>query len=234
MALPDFLVIGAPKAGTSALHAALAAHPQLFLSTPKEPKYFLTDGRPPTRATQRGPGDAHSAREWIWHREGYERLFDAAPAGTLCGESTPFYLWDRGAHRRIAATVPDARLIAVVRDPIDRAYSNWMHLRADGLEPEPDFGRACDLEDERAGHGWAPFWRYLGLGRARRVDPRLEPEELGRGRGRQHRPAARDPWRRAPRSLRPSPCLARGAAAAGRGPAARVERPPATRSRRTA
>ena len=67
----------------------------------------------------------------------YERLFDAAPPGTLRGESTPFYLWDRAAHRRIAATVPDARLIAVVRDPIDRAYSNWTHLRADGLEPEP-------------------------------------------------------------------------------------------------
>ena len=95
----------------------------------------------------------------------YERLFDAAPPGTLRGESTPFYLWDRAAHRRIAATVPDAKLIAVVRDPVDRAYSNWTHLRADGLEPEPDFARACDLEDERAQAGWAPFWRYLGLGR---------------------------------------------------------------------
>jgi hypothetical protein len=165
VALPDFLVIGAPKAGSSALHAALAQHPQLFLSTPKEPKYFLTDGRPPVRESQRGPGDAHSAQEWIWQRERYERLFDAAPPGTLGGESTPFYLWDREAHRRIVATVPDARLIAVVRDPIDRAYSNWTHLRADGLEPEPDFGRACELEDERARAGWAPFWRYLGLGR---------------------------------------------------------------------
>ena len=54
MALPDFVIIGAPKAGTTALHAALATHPQLFLSPVKEPKYFLCDGRPP--AGQRGPG----------------------------------------------------------------------------------------------------------------------------------------------------------------------------------
>ncbi|WP_375501696.1 sulfotransferase [uncultured Jatrophihabitans sp.] len=165
MALPDFLIAGAPKAGSTALHAALVGHPQLFLSTPKEPKYFLTDGRPPAPDTQRGPGDAHSAQEWIWQRERYEQLFDAAPPGTLRGESTPFYLWDTAAHARIAAAIPDVRMIAVIRDPIDRAYSNWTHLWADGLEPEGDFRTACDLEDERAAAGWAPFWRYLGLGR---------------------------------------------------------------------
>jgi sulfotransferase family protein len=163
--LPDFLVLGAPKAGTTALHAALVQHPQLFLTTPKEPKYFLTGGERPRRVHQRGPGDAHSAQEWIWRRERYERLFDAAPPGTLKGESTPFYLWDRSAHRRIAQTVPDAKLIAIVRDPVDRAYSNWTHLRADGLEPESDFRAACALEDRRAARGWAPFWRYVGLGR---------------------------------------------------------------------
>jgi hypothetical protein len=163
--MPDFLVIGAPKAGSTALHVALEQHPQLFLSTPKEPKYFLTDGRPPPRIHHRGPGDAHSAQEWIWRRERYERLFAAAPHGTLRGESTPFYLWDKAAHARIARAAPDAKLIAVIRDPVDRAYSNWTHLRSDGLEPEPDFGRACELETERAAQGWAPFWRYQGLSR---------------------------------------------------------------------
>lgn len=165
MALPDFLLIGAPKAGSTALHAALVQHPQLHLSDPKEPKYFLTGGRRPRREHQRGPGDAHSAQEWVWRRDHYERLFDGAPAGTLTGESTPFYLWDLASHVRIRQTVPGAKLIAVIRDPVDRAYSNWTHLRADGLEPERDFLRACDLEEERAAQGWAPFWRYQGLGR---------------------------------------------------------------------
>ena len=79
MSLPDFLIIGAPKAGSTALHVALAQHPELFLSEPKEPKFFLCDERPPDPAHQRGPGDAHSAREWVWRRDEYEALFDAAP-----------------------------------------------------------------------------------------------------------------------------------------------------------
>jgi hypothetical protein len=160
--LPDFYIIGAPKAGSTALHEALARHPELYLSAVKEPKFFLCDG-PPT--DQRGPGDAHSAQEWVWRPDDYERLFDPAPPGTLRGESTPFYLWSTDAHRRIQAATPDAKMIAVVRDPVDRAYSNWTHLWCDGLEPEPDFLAACDAEERRAADGWAPMWRYQGLGR---------------------------------------------------------------------
>ena len=163
MALPDVLVVGAPKAGSTAVHAALASHPGLYMSTPKEPKYFLCGDEPPP--PQHGPGDAHSRKEWIWRRDEYEALFDDAPEGTLRGESTPFYLWDTAAHVRIAAAVPDVRLIAVVRDPVDRAYSNWTHLWSDGYEPIGDFVAATELEEERAAAGWAPFWRYVGLGR---------------------------------------------------------------------
>jgi hypothetical protein len=163
MALPDFLIVGAPKAGSTALHVALAKHPQLHLSGVKEPKFFLCDEAPP--APQHGPGDAHSAREWIWRRDEYEALFAGAPAGTLRGESTPLYLADFAAHERMARLVPSARLVVIVRDPVDRAYSNWTHLWSDGLEPVADFVEACSLEEERVRRGWAPFWRYLGLGR---------------------------------------------------------------------
>jgi hypothetical protein len=163
--LPQFVIAGAPKAGTTALHAALATHPGLFLSPVKEPKYYLTDGRPPSRSGQRGPGDAHSAQEWVWRREDYLALFDGAPPGTVRGESTPFYLYDRAAHARLAADIPGIKVIVVVRDPVDRAYSNWAHLRADGLEPEADFLAAVRLEEQRIGAGWAPFWHYRGLGR---------------------------------------------------------------------
>jgi hypothetical protein len=162
--LPDFLIIGAPKAGTTALHRALLPHPQLYLSPVKEPKFFLGDGSAPPHG-QRGPGDAHSAREWIWRRADYEALFDAAPPGTRRGESTPFYLYDRGAHARIATLIPDAKLIVVVRDPVERAYSNWVHAWSDGLEPIDDFAAACAVEDERVAAGWAPFWHYTRLGR---------------------------------------------------------------------
>ncbi len=164
MTWPDFFIVGAPKAGTTALHAALSGHPQLFLSPVKEPKFFLCDGRRPPRSQHRGPGDAHSRLEWVWQRDRYLRLFDGAPDGTLRGESTPFYLYSRAAQQRIADAVPEARFIAILRDPVDRAYSNWMHLRSDGLEPEPDFLAALAAEQRRRAAGWAPFWHYRGLG----------------------------------------------------------------------
>jgi hypothetical protein len=107
----------APKTGSIAVHEALVQHPQLFLSPPKEPKFFLTGGARPRRDQHRGPGDAHSAREWIWSRERYERLFDA-------------------------------KLIAVIRDPVDRAC-HWTHLWCDGLETQPAFVAACRKERER-------------------------------------------------------------------------------------
>ncbi len=168
MPLPQFFVLGAPKAGTTALHAALATHPQLFLSPVKEPKFYLCDGVRPARSGgrgQRGPGDAHSAREWVWQRDRYEALFDGAPADALRGESTPFYLHDLAAQTRIARDVPDARLVAIVRDPVDRAYSNWTHLWSDGYEPLGNFAAAVDAEPARIADGWAPFWHYLALGR---------------------------------------------------------------------
>src|SRR4051812_19783880 len=108
MPLPDFLIAGVPKAGTTALHAALVRHPGLFLPTVKEPKFFLTDSRPPTAG---GPGDVQTYQEHIWRRADYEALFDPAPPGALKGEATPFYLYDHSSHLRIHALLPYARLI---------------------------------------------------------------------------------------------------------------------------
>jgi hypothetical protein len=160
--MPDFLVIGAPKAGTTALHAALSGHPGLYMSAIKEPKFFLTDGPPPTKG---GPGDTLTYREHVWRRGEYEALFDPAPPGTLRGESTPLYLYDAAAMGRIRQAIPDARLIVIVRDPVERAHSNWTHLWSAGLEPIGDFVRACAEEERRIAAGWASFWHYTGVGR---------------------------------------------------------------------
>jgi Sulfotransferase family len=162
MALPDFFVAGVPKAGTTALHSALARHPELYLSPVKEPKFFLTDGPPPSEG---GPGDAKTYREHVWRRSDYEALFAAAPPGTLKGESTPFYLYNRGAQQRIKTLVPAAKLIVVLRDPVERAHSNWAHLWSAGLDPISDFVAACQREPDRITAGWADFWRYTELGK---------------------------------------------------------------------
>ncbi len=161
--VPDALIMGAPKAGTSALHAALAQHPQIYASPIKEPKYYMCWDAPPP--AYRGPGDAHSNQEWIWRREEYQALFHRAPEQSVRLESTPFYLYLPGARRRITEELPEAKLIIIVRDPIDRGYSNWMHLWVDGLEPISEFVDAWHVEDARVAAGWAPFWHYRRLGR---------------------------------------------------------------------
>jgi hypothetical protein len=163
MPLPDFLIIGAPKAGTTALHAALATHPVLYMSPVKEPKFFLTEGPPPARGG--GPGDIPTWREHVWRREDYEALFAAAPAGRLRAESTPFYLYDPAAQRRIRNLIPDVKMIAMLRDPVERAHSNWTHLWSAGLDPIGDFVKAFADEDRRVAAGWAHFWHYTRLGR---------------------------------------------------------------------
>ncbi|WP_433789994.1 sulfotransferase family protein [Actinoplanes sp. CA-252034] len=161
MSLPDFLIAGVPKAGTTALHAALTGHPDLYLSPVKEPKFFLSDGPPPTVG---GPGDVQTYQEHIWRRPAYERLFAAAPPEALKGEATPFYLYDLKAHDRIQALIPDVKLIILLRDPVDRAHSNWTHLWVAGLEEEADFLAACRAEESRKARHWADFWHYIGLG----------------------------------------------------------------------
>jgi len=82
----------------------------------------------------------------------------------LCVASRPRSTWPSPCTRTDRKTVPDARLIAILRDPVDRAYSNWAHLWADGLEPIDNFVAACAEEEKRIQAGWAPFWRYLGTG----------------------------------------------------------------------
>ena len=161
MPLPDFLIAGVPKAGTTALHAALAGHPELFLPAVKEPKFFLSDGPPPRHG---GPGDVQTYQEHVWRRADYEALFAAAPPEAVKGEATPFYLHDLDAHARIKSLVPQARLVILLRDPVDRAHSNWTHLWNAGLEPEADFLTACRAEPARIAAGWAQFWHYVGLG----------------------------------------------------------------------
>ena len=129
----------------------------------KEPKFFMCDGRRPTG--QRGPGDAHSVQEWIWRRDDYAALFAGAPPDALCGESTPFYLYDRDAQLRIADAIPACQ---ARRDRAGSRRPRVLELdarlvgraRADRRLPRPRATR----RSERIARGWAPFWHYRRLG----------------------------------------------------------------------
>jgi hypothetical protein len=128
--LPDLIVIGAMKCGTSALHEYLDAHPAISMARQKELNFFNGSATP-------APGDDSSWwRTGQWHRglDWYADQFD--PRAPLRGEASPAYTSPANpeAAPRIAAVVPDVRLLYLVRDPLRRALSQYAHHRRDGAE----------------------------------------------------------------------------------------------------
>jgi hypothetical protein len=163
MPLPNFLIIGAPKAGTTAMYKFLRQHPQIFMPENKEPGFFAYRGKQPDFA---GPGDAYAwTNRWsVVELEAYQHLFDGGKGAISLGEATTMYLYWPPAAQTIKQYVPDARLIAILRNPVDRAFSHYRHLIRDVREPETDFLKAMELEDERVAQHYAPAWHYRRVG----------------------------------------------------------------------
>lgn len=173
MTLPTFFVVGAQKAGTTSLYAMLAQHPEVFMSTPKEPGYFIRGFDDAERwQTLKRPtpdGGVQSLSEvdlGIYTRDDYEALFASTVAGTAQhrGDASTPYLPSPNAARRIHQTVPDARIVIALRDPVGRAYSAWNYNFSRGKERAQTFETA--LEEELAGtrDDWIYGWRYLNTG----------------------------------------------------------------------
>lgn len=151
--LPNFLIIGAGRSGTTSLHRYLGQHPDVFMSAVKEPSFFrFADGEIPFR----GPGTEWLRRTAVTTRAQYEALFAAAGGARAIGEASPGYLIDHAVPARIHAVIPGARLVAILRHPVERAHAAYLGLRRDGLDPAPTFEEALADEDRRLREGW-PF-----------------------------------------------------------------------------
>lgn len=161
MTMPNFLIVGAPKSGTTALYEYLGQHPEVYMSPVKEPKFFALEG---SDLDFRGPGDREANRFSVTSIEGYKALFDAVCCETAIGEASPLYLYYSGAPARIKQYVPEAKLIAILRNPAERAYSQFLHLIRDGREPLDDFGLALWQEEARIRDNWAFGWHYKQVG----------------------------------------------------------------------
>ncbi len=169
----DFFIVGAPKAGTTWLYRNLSQSRRLFVAPNKEPRYYsVEDG---AEVTFDGPGDDGWMSHFVRSRGEYEALFDGAGDGQLCGEASSDYLYTSTvAARRISGDSPAARIIVLLRDPVHRAYSNWLHHRRDDREPLP-FGAALAAEEERMRSGWAWWWHYRQRGwYSSQLEPFLE------------------------------------------------------------
>ena len=126
--LPDFLIIGAQKAGTTSLHAYLCEHSRIPAAAKKEVHFF----------------DQEFHRGTDWYRAHFQRYEE----GTFSGESTPYYLFHPLAPERVAEVLPDCKLIVLLRDPVDRAFSHHNHECALGFEAL-DFEGAIEAEPQR-------------------------------------------------------------------------------------
>jgi len=136
--LPDFLIIGAKKCGTTALYNYLTQHPAIAPALRKEIYYF----------------NALYSRGRFWYRSYFPTVFEKLAARVvarrpfLTGEATPDYLYTPECPPLVAETIPSARLIAILRNPIDRAFSFYNHNLRAGLETLP-FEQAIDQEQQR-------------------------------------------------------------------------------------
>lgn len=131
---PNLFVIGAMKSGTSTLHALLAEHPEIFMSEPKEPCYFVD----PAQLERLWP---EMWRMGFWKSEqAYLGLFDSAAGARYIGESSTDYAklpLIEGVPERIAALCPEARFIYIMRDPVERTISHYWHMVEHRQERRP-------------------------------------------------------------------------------------------------
>ena len=127
---PNFFIVGAAKAGTTSLHRYLEQHPQVFMSSVKEPRFFEAGWEKIGKARFLIPARIAGEREYL-------QLFKEAGESKAIGEASPSYLYDEEAPYLIKEKIPKAKIIISLRDPIDRAYSQYLHFVRAGIETKP-------------------------------------------------------------------------------------------------
>jgi len=180
MTRPNFLIIGTAKAGTTSLYRYLAQHPQIYMSPLKEPNFFALEGQDPDFC---GPGDDQFiGRFSVTDPEAYGALFGGVRDEIAVGEASPLYLYSPAAPARICRDLPGVKLIALLRHPVERAYSAFLHLLRDGREPLTNFACALEAEEERIRSNWEHIWHYRQMGfyaaQLRRYYRCFRPEQI--------------------------------------------------------
>lgn len=157
--LPDFLIIGAYKSGTTSLVDYLGQHERVFLPWLQEPNYFAYPSD--VSSTSRRP-EVEWGSLYRRHRARtlgqYEALFEEAPADAVLGECSPEYMRSEHACRRIVERIPQVKLLAILRNPADRAYSDYQAFVRDSIESD-SFETAI-----RRPHGVEPGRQYVATG----------------------------------------------------------------------
>jgi len=153
--LPNVFLIGAPKAGTTTISYWLRHHPDVFVSTPKEPMFYLN-----IKADFAGPGGQELNDQVVKRREDYLGLFRVGEQSKYRVDASTDYLSDDQAPRLIKKDCPDARILIILRNPVDRIFSEHSHLVRDKLE-DRSLLEAISLEARRVNDNWNSLFRHI-------------------------------------------------------------------------
>lgn len=159
MVLPNFLIVGAAKAGTTSLCYYLNQHPEVYISRIKEPRFFAPEFYTKFRY---GPLRG-KARKKVWSLEEYSKLFAHVRHEKAIGEASTEYLYFPEVPKRIKELIPQAKIIVVLRNPIERAFSAYCYQVRDGCE-SLSFEDALLNEKQRLREYWRPGWLYKSCG----------------------------------------------------------------------
>lgn len=151
---PNFFIVGAANSGTTSLYTCLNQHPEVFLPALKEPHYF---------AQVRPSYEQRYMRTYVTEEKAYLKLFRSSAGYRAIGEASPSYLFDAQAPLRIRTVVPHARIIMLLRDPVERAHSHYLMDVREGVQ-DRHFYRAVEEDWNRSHKGWGRSHLYVELG----------------------------------------------------------------------
>jgi hypothetical protein len=153
-AWPDFFVVGAANSGTTSLYTWLTQHPEVFVPALKEPHYF---------SQIRPSYEQRYMRTYVTQERAYLKLFRRGAGCRAVGEASPSYLFDAETPLRIRNAVPHARIIVLLRDPVERAQSHYLMDAREGVQDRP-FYEAIEEDWNRSRKGWGVSHLYVELG----------------------------------------------------------------------
>ena len=155
---PNFIIIGAMKAATTSLYNYIKQHPDIFMTKVKEPMFFNNFQQ------ENNYNILGSKSKKATTLEEYLAMFKDAKNEKAIGEASPAYIYNENAPYLIKENLPDVKIIAILRQPTDRAYSNFLHTKRADRENVNSFEQAIKIEKERISDNWSPLYHYIQKG----------------------------------------------------------------------
>ena len=155
---PNFIIIGAMKSATTSLYTYIKQHPDIFMTKVKEPMFFNNFQQ------ENNYNILGSKSKKSTTLEEYLAMFKDAKNEKAIGEASPAYIYNENAPYLIKEHLPDVKIMAILRQPIDRAYSNFLHTKRADRENVNSFEQAIKIEKERISDNWSPLYHYIQKG----------------------------------------------------------------------